>query len=301
MLVAVISLFAIFGVLARYSWDPIVNLVKRRRQGTNEHHSRAFFHTQLGAYIASLMLCNALSSISMIINVQWAADKRVTEGAHLLSSEGEYFCLHCSLTGMLCNTQGTLSCEIFALKCQRYIVVNVITLTCVPGILMQIGDTGGAYFTGAIAIHTFNTLVLRNKLPGWTCLAASIWGWLVAVLLGQSARLPQPLHAAHESTVTAATPTWINNSVLGPIYGINGLSCGIAIRWSLLNMVLHLLPVSLLKGHTTCPIFILAIDSARFAGFGRHVHAGLPRTAGNDHDAERYQVQPQPSTSVEHV
>ncbi|EIW57747.1 uncharacterized protein TRAVEDRAFT_72747 [Trametes versicolor FP-101664 SS1] len=180
VLFAFISLLAIFGVLARYSWDPLVNLAKRRRQGASEHHSRAFFHTQLGAYIASLMLSNALSSISMIINVQWAADQRVTEG-------------------MLCNSQG---------------------------ILMQIGDAGGAYFTGAIAIHTFNTLVLRNKLPAWTCLAASIWGWLFAVLL-------------------AATPTWINNPVLGPIYGINGLSCGIAIRWSLLNMVLHLLPILL--------------------------------------------------------
>lgn len=58
------------------------------------------------------------------------------------------------------------------------------TDACRPGILMQIGDAGGAYFTGAIAIHTFNTLVLRNKLPAWTCLAASIWGWLFAVLLG---------------------------------------------------------------------------------------------------------------------
>ncbi|KAI0636228.1 hypothetical protein C8Q77DRAFT_1053158 [Trametes polyzona] len=177
---ALISLLAIFGVLARYSWDPLVNFVKRRRLGANRHHSRAFFHTQLGAYIASLMLSNALSSISMVINVQWAVDKRATDG-------------------MLCNTQG---------------------------ILMQIGDTGGAYFTGAIAIHTFNTLVLRNKLPGWTCLAASIWGWLVAILM-------------------AATPTWIHNSVLGPIYGINGLSCGISVRWPLLSVVLHLLPILL--------------------------------------------------------
>lgn len=66
-------------------------------------------------------------------------------------------------------------------------------------------------------------------------------------------------------------------------------------------MVLHLLPVSLLKAHVTCRMLILAPDSARLAGFGRHVHAGLPRTSGNDHDAERYQVQPEPSTPVEHV
>ncbi|KAI8982703.1 hypothetical protein BD414DRAFT_81771 [Trametes punicea] len=179
ILFALISLLAIFGVFVRYSWDPLTALVKRR-QGANQHHSRAFFHTQLGAYIASLMLSNAFSSISMVINAQWAADKRVTNGT-------------------LCNTQG---------------------------ILMQIGDTGGAYFTGAIAIHTFNTLVLRNKLPGWICLAASLLGWLIAVLM-------------------AATPTWIHKSTLGTIYGINGLSCGIAARWSILNVLLHLLPILL--------------------------------------------------------
>ncbi|KAI0648922.1 hypothetical protein C8Q79DRAFT_482415 [Trametes meyenii] len=178
ILFAMISLLAIFGVLARYSWDPLLAFVKRRRQGSSRHHSRAFFHTQLGAYITSLMLSNAFSSISMIINVQWVADKRATDG-------------------MLCNTQG---------------------------ILMQIGDTGGAFFTGAIAVHTFNTLVLRNKLPGWTCLAASIMGWLVAILM-------------------AATPTWIRNPSLGPIYGINSLSCGFSRNWSILNAVLHLLPI----------------------------------------------------------
>ncbi|KAI0833688.1 hypothetical protein BC628DRAFT_42121 [Trametes gibbosa] len=180
VLFAFISLLAIFGVLARYSWDPLLDFVKQRREGANRHHSRAFFHTQLGAYIASLMLSNAFSSISMIINVQWAVDKRVTDG-------------------MLCNSQG---------------------------ILMQIGDAGGAYFAGAIAIHTFNTLVLRNRMPGWTCLAATITGWLLAILL-------------------AATPSWIHKPALGPIYGINNLSCGIAVRWSLVNAVIHLLPILL--------------------------------------------------------
>ena len=82
ILFALISLLAIFGVLIRYSWDPLMAFA-RRRQGTNQHHSRAFFHTQLGAYIASLMLSNAFSSISMVINAQWAADKRVTNGASI--------------------------------------------------------------------------------------------------------------------------------------------------------------------------------------------------------------------------
>ena len=52
-----------------------------KRQRGNQHHSRAFFHTQLGAYIASLMLCNAFSSVSMMVDSHWAGAKAVTEGA----------------------------------------------------------------------------------------------------------------------------------------------------------------------------------------------------------------------------
>ncbi|RDX43798.1 hypothetical protein OH76DRAFT_1175378 [Lentinus brumalis] len=179
VLFATISLLAILAVFVRYSWDPIVALVKRR-SNANQHHSRAFFHTQLGAYIASLMLCNALSSISMMINAEWAGMKAATEGN-------------------LCNTQGILS---------------------------QIGDTGGAYFTGTIAIHSFNTLVLRNKVPGWVCMGATVFGWLFAILM-------------------AATPTWIRDSPFGPVYGINGLSCGLSLNHPILSTVLHLLPLLL--------------------------------------------------------
>ena len=79
ILFASISLTAILAVFVRYSWDPIMAFVKRQRG--NQHHSRAFFHTQLGAYIASLMLCNAFSSVSMMVDSHWAGAKAVTEGA----------------------------------------------------------------------------------------------------------------------------------------------------------------------------------------------------------------------------
>ncbi|PIL29847.1 hypothetical protein GSI_08054 [Ganoderma sinense ZZ0214-1] len=179
VLFATISLLAITAVFLRYSWEPLVNLFKRR-QLKNRHHSKAFFHTQFGAYIASLMLCNALSSIGQMVNGQWATDKMVFEGT-------------------LCNAQGILS---------------------------QIGDTGGAYFAGTIAIHSFNSLVFRNKVPGWLCLGATVFGWLVAILL-------------------AAAPTWILHLPFGPVYGINGLSCGISIEHPILSVVLHLLPLML--------------------------------------------------------
>lgn len=187
VLFATISLLAIVVVFLRYSWEPLVNFFKCR-QLKNGHHSKAFFHTQFGAYIASLMLSNALSTIGFMVNGQWAANKMVIEGT-------------------LCNTQGILS---------------------------QIGDTGGAYFTGTIAIHSFNSLVFRNKVPGWLCLGATIFGWLVALLL-------------------AATPTWILHLPFGPVYGINELSCGISIEHPILSVVLHLLP--LLLGSVVSVVF----------------------------------------------
>ncbi|OBZ72408.1 hypothetical protein A0H81_07543 [Grifola frondosa] len=176
---ASVSLAAIAYVLLRHSSASLVSLFRSARK-RDAHHSRVFFNTQLGAYVASLLLSNVLSSIAAIINAGWIGHKGVTEGA-------------------LCSAQG---------------------------ILILIGDSGGSYFTGAIVIHTFNTLVLRNRLPHWIRVTAIIGGWLIAVLIG-------------------AVPTFISNGTLGPIYGFNGMSCGISQRWSGLHTTLHLVPISL--------------------------------------------------------
>ena len=80
MFFATVSLLAILAVLLRYSWDSILGLLRVRRAGS-QHHSRAFFDTQLGAYIASLLLSNAFTSISMMINGSWAAFGVVRAGA----------------------------------------------------------------------------------------------------------------------------------------------------------------------------------------------------------------------------
>ncbi|KAH9945193.1 uncharacterized protein BXZ73DRAFT_96183 [Epithele typhae] len=184
VLFATISLLAIFAVLLRYSWAPVVERIKGRRSSDS---AMAFFNTQLGAYIASLMLSNALSSISFMIDAQWSSDKSI-------------------VAGITCNAQG---------------------------ILGQMGDMGGAFFTSAIAIHSFNTLVLRNKLPVWICLAVNVFGWLFAIIM-------------------AATPTWVS-PVFGPVYGLGGIGCGISTEYPLLGTVLHLIP--LLLGSVVSVVF----------------------------------------------
>ena len=52
------------------------------------------------------------------------------------------------------------------------------------GALSQVADVATAYFTGAIAVHTFNSLVLHRRLPYWFCGLAVTFGWTAAILLG---------------------------------------------------------------------------------------------------------------------
>lgn len=50
--------------------------------------------------------------------------------------------------------------------------------------MMIIGDFASAYFTAVIAIHTFNSLVLRYKQPVWVNVAIVTVGWALAFAAG---------------------------------------------------------------------------------------------------------------------
>lgn len=54
---------------------------------------------------------------------------------------------------------------------------------------MQVGDFAGAYFTTIIAIHTFNSLVIRKRSPIWLTGSVVALGWLAAILMGMSVYL----------------------------------------------------------------------------------------------------------------
>lgn len=58
-------------------------------------------------------------------------------------------------------------------------------LTCRPAVLGEISDVANAYFTGAISIHAFNTLVCHNRMPIWVCVAAVGLGWVLAIVVGE--------------------------------------------------------------------------------------------------------------------
>ncbi|OCH84810.1 hypothetical protein OBBRIDRAFT_785696 [Obba rivulosa] len=90
----------------------------------------------------------------------------------------------------------------------------------------QISGVANAYFTAAVAIHTFNSLVLRKRLPTWFCGAAVAFGWIC-------------------STAAGGVPLAVFNGSSDPIYSSNGLSCGFSPEYPVLQTVLQLVPIFL--------------------------------------------------------
>ncbi|THG96205.1 hypothetical protein EW026_g5582 [Hermanssonia centrifuga] len=91
--------------------------------------------------------------------------------------------------------------------------------------LGQIADVATAYFTAAIAVHTFNSLVLHHRLPLWFCSVAVAFGWVAAIVI-------------------AIAPTKMQLKS-GPFYSTDGLSCVISREYPMLVTVLHLIPIFL--------------------------------------------------------
>ncbi|PCH42672.1 hypothetical protein WOLCODRAFT_163960 [Wolfiporia cocos MD-104 SS10] len=99
-------------------------------------------------------------------------------------------------------------------------------LCTAQGVFSEIGDTAGGYFTAAIAIHAFSSLICHHRLPAWFCGFAVACGWVISVAIG-------------------LFPLAISNVHSGPIYGFDGLSCGISLSYNSAQVMLRLIPVFL--------------------------------------------------------
>ncbi|EMD33546.1 hypothetical protein CERSUDRAFT_118114 [Gelatoporia subvermispora B] len=98
------------------------------------------------------------------------------------------------------------------------------SLCTAQGMIGQISGVANSYFTSAIAIHTFNSLVLRKRLPTWCCGATVTFGWVSAMISG-------------------IIPHVVLKNDLDPVYDRNGLSCGFSPEYSVLETVLQLTPI----------------------------------------------------------
>ncbi|KIK62516.1 hypothetical protein GYMLUDRAFT_72736 [Collybiopsis luxurians FD-317 M1] len=87
--------------------------------------------------------------------------------------------------------------------------------------VMQLGNVSTAYFTVAIAIHTFNSLVLRKRQSIYVYGPTILVGWTVSLVI---ALLPLI-------------------SKMGPVYGPSGLACGVRASLPQHLFFFHLLPI----------------------------------------------------------
>ncbi|KIM40010.1 hypothetical protein M413DRAFT_189985 [Hebeloma cylindrosporum] len=89
--------------------------------------------------------------------------------------------------------------------------------------ITQIGNFSSAYFTTAIAVHTFNSLVMRRRQSVIICRSTIIIGW---VWSGLMAGAPFLIHGAD-----------------GYVYGADGLACGVRPVYPKSQFLFHLLPI----------------------------------------------------------
>ncbi|KAG6817166.1 hypothetical protein H0H87_012127 [Tephrocybe sp. NHM501043] len=123
-----------------------------------------------------------------------------------------------------CLLIGNLFTDISGLIGLRWVMDKGITpggLCTLQAVLMQLGNWAIAYFTVAIAVHTFNSLVLKIRQSVIVSAIAIFVGWASAALL-------------------AAGP-FIDSTG----YGVSGISCGIRPTNPKAQFFYHLFPAVL--------------------------------------------------------
>ncbi|KAK7044221.1 hypothetical protein VNI00_007943 [Paramarasmius palmivorus] len=99
-------------------------------------------------------------------------------------------------------------------------------LCIAQAVVMQFGNIATAYFTVAIGVHTFNSLVLRKRQSVFFYAPAIFLGWALAVVI-------------------AILPIMVD---IGPIYGVSGLACGVKQTYGSSMFFFHLLPIFIAAG-----------------------------------------------------
>lgn len=173
---------------------------------------------------ALAILCT-LAIVSVIVWIATLGLLKKTKGSSASSSTCLFFNTQlgnycaCLLVAMMVNSAaGMLGVP--------WVISKGITeglLCTVQGFLMQLATWSGGYFTVSIAIHTFNTLVLKRNQSVIVSRSAMTVGWGLSALM---ASLP----------FIFAKPD-------GDIYGPEGLMCTIRSVYPRLQFFLHLLPI----------------------------------------------------------
>lgn len=109
---------------------------------------------------------------------------------------------------------------------------------------MQVGNFATGYFTIAIAVHTFNCLVLKMRQSVIICRTTIIAGWVFSFLVGASL-VVTPTHYLLTIYISclALGPFFVQPAE-GFIYGAAGLMCSVRAEFPKALFIFHILPVS---------------------------------------------------------
>jgi len=94
------------------------------------------------------------------------------------------------------------------------------------GVLYEVGEFASAFFVVVIGLHTFNTLVLRNRQPQWVGPLVTTLGWAAALAVGTG-------------------PLVMSDRGGGPLYDIGSLSCGFSRSSPVTHILLFFIPMFL--------------------------------------------------------
>ncbi|KAF9561964.1 hypothetical protein CPC08DRAFT_399176 [Agrocybe pediades] len=181
---------------------------------------------QLGGAIAAnvFALISVVAIASVIMRITWMAirrcmqDKAESQECVFFNTQlGRYAA--CLVIAMVFNS-------IAGIIGLQWVVSRGITdggLCLAQATTMQIGNLSIGYFTTAIAVHTFNSLVLKKRQSAIICGTTIAIGWIFSVLVSLipfMVQLPD-----------------------GPIYGVDDLICGVRGIYPKLSFLFHLLPI----------------------------------------------------------
>ncbi|TEB34753.1 hypothetical protein FA13DRAFT_1625711 [Coprinellus micaceus] len=172
----------------------------------------------------------------------------------------------CLLVAMVVNTGAGIMALPWFLN--RGITVGAACTT--QAVLNQIGTWSSGFFTVTIAVHTFNSLVLKRKQPLIVSRCLMAVGWIV-------------------SGVMASLPFYLPKPN-GDIYGPDGLMCGFKSDYAQFRFFLHILPIlvaAALSAVLYPIIFLILRGTLTFKG-GIHVTLNPKKRWSTEPEADHY-------------
>ncbi|KAL1750567.1 hypothetical protein FB107DRAFT_169318, partial [Schizophyllum commune] len=169
---------------------------------------------------------STLALVSVAVRIAWLATRRFLRKDPTLPKEYAFFRTQlgnyavCLLVANMCNC-------ISGLMGIKYTVDSGIedseAFELITAVMMQLGNCATAYFTVAIAFHSFASLGLRIRHSAVIGTVTITAGWVGSVLL-----VTLPTLAPRDA---------------GPLYGISGLSCAVRDVYPTQQFEFHILPI----------------------------------------------------------